>query len=918
MDESPHRFGVVLCGADAARRGGWARLRPRAKIARLPHLIANPMKSLPRFALSTLSLAIAAPVAWGQSTGGDAPETLERVVITGSNIRRTDKETPSPVQTLTAADIARSGFTSLTDVLQHLSANNMGSLGQGTPGAFGAGGSGISLRGLTVGATLVLIDGHRMASYPLPDDAERDFVDISSIPIDAVERVEVLKDGASAIYGSDAMAGVVNVILKSRQDGGALHAEIGQSSRGDGRVVKVSGIQGFGDASKGGASGYLAASYRRQGKILLSDRPYLAGSDWTPYGGEDLGLTPNSELQVSPQTRNASLLGKVTTNLSRDWSLSLAGSVFTSQATQVGLQNTVSPSSGITTFVFGPGHQDPLATALNNTNVIDPKTGAPVDQTFEDLPAQRSRTSTQSTRLVADVSGTWGDWDVQAALGLTRVETKLTLSHFISLPALQAALDAGRYVIGGPNSAAALAEIAPQGESTSSNTLNFVSLRASRDLMKLGGGALALGTGIEFMHRSLNEQFPEGFANGAQASNIYAFAVGKQNIWAAHGELVAPISKTFSLEAAARVDHYDTYGSSATPKLGFKFLPRNDLTLRGTFAGGFRAPNPVEIGTSGSSAGYLPPLLDTALCNLVKPGAPCDIGVGGTQLQLPGKDLKPEKSKSYTLGLVFEPSRGFNVSVDYYDIKITNQIVSVGLFGQSQIDTPDRFGTKLYRVNSPTTPNAAPTDANDTILYGTYPFINVGQTRTTGVDVDLRMKLGEFTPQLQWSHMQRYTIERDGVRYELAGTHGPSFVSTNTGTPRDRASLALTWARGNIELTGTLNYISGMRVEDSSYNLPDCSSALSTIFPGGAPADSPLCRVGGWSTFNLAGSYRASQALTLHFAISNLFDRKPPIDAFASGSTGGGVASGGAHYNPSLHQDGAVGRFVTVGASYLF
>ena len=109
-----------------------------------------------------------------------------------------------------------------------------------------------------------------------------------------------------------------------------------------------------------------------------------------------------------------------------------------------------------------------------------------------------------------------------------------------------------------------------------------------------------------------------------------------------------------------------------------------------------------------------------------------------------------------------------------------------------------------------------------------------------------------------------------------------------------------------------------MRVEDSSYNLPDCSSALSTIFPSGAPADSPLCRVGGWSTFNLAGSYRASQALTLHFAISNLFDRKPPIDAFASGSTGGGVASGGAHYNPSLHQDGAVGRFVTVGASYLF
>jgi len=876
------------------------------------------MNSLPRFAFSTLTLAMSAPLAWGQSAESESLEHLDRVVVTGSNIRRTDKETPSPVQTITAADIARSGFTSLADVLQHLSANNMGSLGQGTPGAFGAGGSGISLRGLTVGATLVLIDGHRMAPYPLPDDGQRDFVDIASIPIDAVERVEVLKDGASAIYGSDAMAGVVNVILKSFQKGGALHAELGQASKGDGRVVKVSGIRGFGELGSVGTSGYLAASYRRQGQILLSDRSDLAGSDWTRFGGEDLGLTPNRELQVSPQTRNASLLGKLTTNLGKDWTLGLAGSVFSSQATQVGLQNTVSPSSGMTTFVFGPNHPSPLATALNNTNVIDPKTGQPVDQTFEDLPAQRSQTSTQSTRLVADLSGTWGDWDVQAALGLTRVETKLTLSHFVSLPALQAALDSGRYVIGGPNSAAAVAEITPQGESTSSNTLNFVSLRASRDLMKLGGGALALGTGIEFTHRSLNEQFPQGFANGAQASNIYAFGVGKQNIWAAHGELVAPFSKAFSLEAAARIDHYDTYGSSATPKLGFKFLPQKEVTLRGTFAGGFRAPNPVEIGTSGSSAGFLPPLLDTALCNLVKPGAPCDIGVGGTQLQLPGKNLMPEKSNSYTLGLVFEPNRSFNISVDYYDIKISNQIVSVGLFGQSQIDTPDRFGTRLYRVNSPTTPNATPTDASDTILYGTYPFINVGQTRTTGVDVDLRMKFGEFTSQLQWSHMQRYTIERDGVRYELAGTHGPSFVSTNTGTPRDRASLALTWARGDVELTGTLNYISGMRVEDSSYNLPDCSSALSTIFPNGAPADSPLCRVGGWSTFNLAGTYHATPALTLRLAISNLFDRKPPIDAFASGSTGGGVASGGAHYNPSLHQDGAVGRFVTLGASYQF
>jgi iron complex outermembrane receptor protein len=603
--------------------------------------------------------------------------------------------------------------------------------------------------------------------------------------------------------------------------------------------------------------------------------------------------------------------------------MNMAASLLTSEASQVGLPNTVSPASGITTFAFGARNPQPVPTLLNSTNVIDPATGAPVDRTFDELGAQRSKTSSTSYRLVAELGGTWNDWDIQAAAGLTRVETKLTLTNFLSLPALQAALNNGSYVVDGANSADTLAAIRPQGQSTSSNDLHFLSLRGSRELMKLGGGNLSVGTGLEFMHRSLNEQFPDGFANGAQASNIYAFGAGKQNITAAHVELVAPLTKQLEIDAAARIDHYDTYGTSATPKVGFKYVPMRALTLRGTYAQGFRAPNPVEIGTSGSSAGYLPPLVDTALCKLATPGQPCAIGVGGTELQLPGKNLKPEKSKSFTLGIIFEPNPVFNMSVDYYDIRITDQIVSVGLFGQGQIDTPEAYGTKLYRVNSPTVANAAPTSADDTILYGTYPFINLGQTHTSGIDVDMRLRLdagdaGRFTPQLQWSHMLRYTIDREGVRYELAGTHGPSFVSTNTGTPRDRAALSLTWARGPVELTGTLNHTSTFTVTDPSYNLPDCSAALKLIFPNGAPAGSSLCRVGSFTSFNLSAAWTVTPALSLRGSVSNLFDRKAPIDAFASGSAGGGVSSGGAHYDPSLHQDGAVGRYLSLGLSYKF
>ncbi len=879
-----------------------------------------------RFRLAALplaaGLAAGSTAAQAQSTSTEA--TPPRVVITGSHIRRTDLETPSPVLTLSAQDIARSGYSSVADVLSSLSANNMGSLGQATPAAFGAGGSGISLRGLTVGATLVLIDGQRMAPYPLPDDGQRDFVDINSIPIDAVERIEVLKDGASAIYGSDAMAGVVNVILKKQHQGTTLHAEGGRSGHGDGGSVHLSGIRGFGDFERDGIAGYLSADYRQRQPILLNRRPWLTTTDWSPWGGIADGPPPdNQELQVAPKTRTYSLLGRVSAKLPSDWTLDVSASVQGSEAEQVGLLNWVSPSAGIVQFQFGPNHPSPVPAALNNTNVIDPATGLPVDAVLDDIGAQHSKTRSRSYRLVSSLNGNVAGWDLTATLGLTRVTTKLEMLNFVSFPNLQSALNSGRYVVGGSNPADVIAGLVPTATSTSTNDLNFVNLRASKELAKLDGGDLAVGAGVEFLHRELSERFPEAFAQGVQSSNIYAFGVGKQNIQAAYVELHAPMTKSFQVDAAARVDRYLGQSSSVTPKLGAKFTPAKTLTLRGTMAGGFRAPNPVEIGTSGSSAGFLPALFDTALCQLVKPGEACDIGVGGTQLQLPGKNLKPEKSRSYTLGLIFEPTPNINVSLDYYDVRITDQIVSVGLFGQSQIDNPNAYGTKLYRVNSPTTPNAAPTDENDTILYGTYPFLNLGKARTDGLDLDMRARwdagsAGRFSAQLQWTHMLHYSIDREGKHFELAGTHGPSFVSTNTGTPRDRAAFSLTWANGPLELTGTVQHTSSFSVIDPSYDLNDCSAALSSIYPNGAPAGAGLCRVGAFTTTNLALSYSMSKALQWRLSVVNLFDRKPPIDAFASSSSGGGVAAGGAHYNPSLHQEGAVGRYFTLGATYSF
>lgn len=204
----------------------------------LPHLL--------RRAYAGGFVLLAMPtLAWAQ----EAPPApaMQRVEITGSNIRRSQAETSTPVLTLSAADIERSGRSTVAELLQTLAVDNQGSVPTSFGSGFAGGASGISLRGLGAASTLVLLNGRRVAPYGLADDGQKVFADLNIIPIDAVERVEILKGGASAIYGSDAIAGVVNVILKRDFQGTSVKASYGKSKQWDGRDARFSISQGIGD-----------------------------------------------------------------------------------------------------------------------------------------------------------------------------------------------------------------------------------------------------------------------------------------------------------------------------------------------------------------------------------------------------------------------------------------------------------------------------------------------------------------------------------------------------------------------------------------------------------------------------------------------------------------------------------------------
>ena len=250
---------------------------------------------IPRFKKTVIVraavVALCAPAAMtvAQDSLAQTASSLQRVEITGSNIRRTDAETAAPVQTFTRQAIIDSGKSTVAEFLQTLTVDNQGSvpmtLGNGV--AFGA--SGISLRGLGVASTLVLINGRRLAPYGLADDGQKTFVDVNVIPLEVVDRIEILKDGASAIYGSDAIAGVVNVILRKSFTGTVGKASYGQSAYHDGKEKTATITHGFGTDDQ---NVLLNLELNSKGAVWYrnrNDRGAVGKNDGRPFGYDAFG-----------------------------------------------------------------------------------------------------------------------------------------------------------------------------------------------------------------------------------------------------------------------------------------------------------------------------------------------------------------------------------------------------------------------------------------------------------------------------------------------------------------------------------------------------------------------------------------------------------------------------------------------------
>lgn len=937
-------------------------------------------------AVGMLVLALPAPVQAQEA----APKPVARVEITGSNIRRSEAETASSVITVNRADIEKSGKNTVAELLQTLAVDNQGSVPTTFGNGFAAGASGISLRGLGASSTLVLLNGRRMAPYGLADDGQKQFSDLNVIPTDAVDRIEVLKDGASAIYGSDAIAGVVNVILRRDYQGNTFRFSRGVGDEWDGKRTNLAFTKGVGSLDSDRYNLLFSVEYKKFDEIWYrdrADRDWIGRIDLRPWGysaNENLGGTGaiipgsggagsaingnvrnpadpanyynrgnlagpgftrtfpgaacsnftnhpqgdpgggcliDSTLQynqIEPKQENLSFFARGTWQATPNLQVYSEFNYYTSQTdsatTPSGINGSVGYPGGPVnnaTVQFGAGHPD------------NPYFGSPARLRYiaADVGPRVSNIGSNFLRWVGGAKGTHFGWDWDSAILFSHNHVNNVQNGYLQRDVAFALLDPSpanvaaalanpayaalppgtfwRIAENAPlNSPALYAALSPTIGNRANSKVIQGDVKATREFEGIPylTAPLGLAVGAEW-RREYTELRP---TSGTERGNIiglgYSAYTGGRNVFALYGEGLAPLPFNLEASAAMRWDYFTDVNSSFTPKAGLKWTPVREFALRGTFARGFRAPSPAENGVGGLAA--YSTAADPVRCALGVPGT-CD-AASVAVITSPNPALSPERSRSYNVGVIWDPIPRASISVDYWTIKRKNEI------NQDQTDAAIAAGSV---VRDPASNSGIPGDPG-ALLAVLSRYVNSAQTKVRGLDVDGRYQYrlpdawGNLSLDAKYTHFFEWTrTERDGTSRDFSGTHGNCDITNCTGTPDNKANLRLGWDRNDWRVSLNVNF-RGKLDNVLFKNDPDgCASHYAN--GADAPTD---CELASFTTFDLVARWKPLPKWEVFGSIQNLFDKVAPLDPLTYGAQA---------YNP-LDYEGARGRYFTVGARYTF
>src|SRR5438105_1732794 len=684
--------------------------------------------------MHTKSHVLAAAVVAAFATQAEAQQTAqtkERIEVTGSNIKRVEGETALPVTVITREEIDKSGATSAFELLQYVSTNS--SLGNvsytSTIGATTFSAQTASLRGLGGGRTLVLINGKRVNGFSGEINGVQG-VNLSVIPFAAIERIEILKDGASAVYGSDAIGGVINFIVRSDYRGAEASVFYGAPTRsGGGQEERYTAAVGYGDLNVNRFNVFLSGSYDKQHHLDQVDRNFsntsvrdeigLIGISSNTFpgriatGGIGVPSAPNCApsvffndpvsglfgcfydpaadkgVQSIPDSKTKNFFGSVKFQLGANWQAYGTG-LYAEDENRFKIQPV--PISRV--FFYGPNSDIRAAVTILPSSPFYPTAlaashgvaGQPLDvryRAYENGPRDTTDTN-KGGQVVAGVKGTWRDWDVDAAYIYAQGKTSEKLNGGFPLYSqLLPLLNSGRVNLFGTNTPDIVRQLQATnfvGEVFSGKSSNQgVQGKISGEIYTLPAGPLALAGGAEARKEKLDETPAPVLSTGDLSGfggNIRAVS-GNRDVKAAYAELNVPVIRRVELNLAVRTDDYSDFGRTTNPKFALRFQPTSQVLLRSSYGKGFLAPSLFQLFSPRIGAVSPSGVSDPIRCPVTHDnGIDCitqfPITFGGNP------NLQPETSEQFTFGIVIEPVPAFSIAADYFKIRL-NQTVTNGV-----------------------------------------------------------------------------------------------------------------------------------------------------------------------------------------------------------------------------------------------
>ncbi|KHA63679.1 TonB-dependent receptor [Sphingomonas sp. Ant20] len=960
------------------------------------------------------------------------PAAGDEIVVTGSIIRGTDTGI-SPVTTLTTENLDSRGINTVQAGIQALSSNNGPALTNSftANGAFAAGASSVSLRGLSTNSTLVLFDGLRAAYYPLSDDGSRNFVDLNTIPDDIVERIDVLRDGASSSYGADAIAGVVNVITKRKFNGISGRAEAGISENGNNANQRLTLTAGTGDLDEKGYNAYVSGFYFRNEGVYQRDLPAPFNSDnltgicsnrtgttqcgpnntangldangalngfaigtgnfyvrpadaantvasgryqllnpaagclnGTPYNPTAAQLatpanvtTPTTVCQVD----NTNKYDMVTPNIERfggsarfsakvgaDSEAYLLVNFAQSASNYTGRPSVIrgNAPAGILSPQFSTSQAQTAALAAGSgvlalpvyvcaarvncgpTNgTLNPNNPFAAQGQVARLVGALPDTVTQNetrSRVYRAAFGLKGtvlngfDYDFNATAMHTDLRVKT--NGYVYIQNLLNVIADGSYnfVNPGLNTQAVRDYLTPENITDTTSDLYQAQLTVQKSLATLPGGDLRVAVGGSIFYEAVDAPSANDDYNGATQRyfTLNAFGTkGNRTVSSAFAEINAPVLDVLTLNGSGRYDHYSTGQSNFSPKVGAIFTPLQQVTVRGTYSRGFRIPSFGEanaLPTTGYVTQQISAIPDAFLaqygagCSQATPTA-CpayltSYSIGQTTLASP--ELKPEKSRSFTGGVKFDPIRSVSLTVDYYNIKKTGAIT-----------TPDNSAAiaAYYAGAAPVAgfeviadaPDVNNPNARPKIAFVRSQLINADTIKSSGIDFGINgaydFGLVKWTSNLNASYIIELSTTIDGEKQRYEGTLGNFNLTAGSGTFEWKGNWLNTFDFGDFAVSTTVNYTSGydLSATDQGDEYKDCGQAA--VYND--------CHVKSYITVDANVNFKVTDKFSFYVNALNLFDRLPPVDT---------VTYGAYLYNAIQGGDGIFGRQYRAGAKFNF